>query len=94
MGLKFRKNKIASAKLPKDKHIFVILFLIAAIGAMLFLYYGKIQSLQSSLSNANFQKDKNYQELTKIATDLDTLKKEYDIATKKPSAPLLKPLLI
>ena len=78
MGLKFRKNKIASAKLPKDKHIFVILFLIAAIGAMLFLYYGKIQSLQSSLSSAYSEKDKNYQELTKIATDLDTLKKEYD----------------
>jgi len=78
VGLKFRKNKFANIKLPKDKHIFVILFLVAAIATTFFLSLVKIRSLQGNLSQTATEKDRNYQELTKIALELESLKKEYD----------------
>ncbi len=70
-------------RLPKDKHIYVIIIISVLLTVSLRLAQGRITSLQNAISslkndltNSNQEKDKNKESLNKIAADLEELKSQ------------------
>jgi len=76
---KFKINKFDLVKLKWDKHvpIIIVISIILVIGS--FFSYYKISSLQDLVRTVTQERDKNLEELQKIATELDELKNQDQI---------------
>lgn len=76
MKISFPKNKVRPPKFRFDRHFPVIVVLLLIIGSGYIFFNTKIVDLQNLVSNLTQEKDKNLEELTKIKTDLETLKNQ------------------
>lgn len=73
------KLKLPKFKLPKfhpDRHFPIIIGLLIVIGGGYFFFNNKILSLQNIITSITQEKDRNFQELEDIKTELDELKNQ------------------
>ncbi|OGM19528.1 hypothetical protein A2685_00285 [Candidatus Woesebacteria bacterium RIFCSPHIGHO2_01_FULL_37_10] len=61
---------------PKDKHIYIIIFILILLGASIFFSQNRIASLNKLVTNLTSQKDSNYQDLEKIKKEIEDVKAE------------------
>lgn len=65
-------------RLPRDKHIFIIIALLVAGAVASYLFQNKVSFLQKTLASITDQKDKNLENLELISQELDKLKIDYE----------------
>lgn len=76
---KFKINKFDLVKLKWDKHVPIIIAISVILVIGSFFSYYKISSLQDLVRTITQERDKNLEELQKIATELDELKNQDQI---------------
>ncbi|KKR00974.1 MAG: hypothetical protein UT24_C0008G0102 [Candidatus Woesebacteria bacterium GW2011_GWB1_39_12] len=76
MKLNLPKNKLRFPKFRFDKHIPIILILLVVIGLGFYFFNTKTTSLQNLITSITSEKDKNLEELQKIAKELEDLKNQ------------------
>jgi hypothetical protein len=73
---KLPKLSLPEFRFKYDKHIPIIVLLIAAFGVVSFVSNNKITSLKQLVANLTQEKDENYEKLQNIADELDELKNQ------------------
>src|SRR3989344_2917643 len=76
MKLNLPKNKLRFPKFRFDKHIPIILILLVVIGLGFYFFNTKTVSLHNLITSITSEKDKNLEELQKIAKELEDLKNQ------------------
>lgn len=72
---KVAKTKI---KIPRDKHIFVIVFLLILVSISAYFFQNKVTGLQRVVETLTNQKDQNLEKLNGISEELTQLKLDYE----------------
>ena len=74
--MKLKLPKIKRNKFKFDKHVPVIVALVGFLALSFYISANKISNLQELVSSITSEKDKNFEELQKIGTELAELKEE------------------
>lgn len=76
MKIKLPKTKLSLPKFHPDRHFPIIIGLLIVIGGGYFFFSNKVTSLQNLITSITHEKDRNFQELENIKTELDELKNQ------------------
>ena len=76
MKLKLPGSSVTKLKKPKDFHIIIILLILLLLGATYFIFQNRVSGLQNLVSKLTQEKDQNFEELTKIKNEIETVKSE------------------
>ena len=63
-------------KKPKDFHYIIIFLILLLLGATYFIFQNRVSGLQNLVSKLTQEKDQNFEELTKIKNEIETVKSE------------------
>jgi len=74
--LKLPGSSVTKLKKPKDFHIIIIFLILLLLGATYFIFQNRVSGLQNLVSKLTQEKDQNFEELTKIKNEIETVKSE------------------